>query len=159
MTKLNLAAMVFGLGFGFVLGWARLGNPDVIYSMLRLREPDVFLLMGSAIATAAVGARLLRARGAQALIGGMPVSWKTLAPTRNHVVGSLLFGLGWSVANTCPGPIAVQLGRGEFSGGFTAVGLLAGIALRDAASARAATGIRRAPASAAPAEATAAVGL
>ena len=131
-----LACVLGGIGFGFVLGWARLTDPDVIYNMLRLREPDVFLLMGSAIATGAVGVRLLRRAGARTLIGGEPVSWKTLPVTRDHVVGSMLFGLGWSVACTCPGPIAAMIGRGQWAGLFTAFGLFAGIALRDAHQAR-----------------------
>jgi uncharacterized membrane protein YedE/YeeE len=131
-VKERLAVLAFGAGFGFVLAWARLNDPDVIYAMLRLQEPYVFLIMGSTIATASLGVRLLRARHARALINGAPVSWQTTMPTRDHVVGSVLFGLGWSISCTCPGPIAVQLGRGEISGVFTALGLLAGIALRDA---------------------------
>jgi uncharacterized membrane protein YedE/YeeE len=131
-----LVCVVVGIGFGFVLGWARLTEPDVIYDMLRLREPDVFLLMGSAIATGAVGVRLLRRAGARTLTGGEPVSWKTLPVTRDHVIGSMLFGLGWSVACTCPGPIAAMIGRGQWTGLFTALGLFTGIALRDAHLAR-----------------------
>lgn len=146
--KERLAVMAFGAGFGFVLGWARLNDPDVIYAMLRLQDPYVFLIMGSAIATASLGVRLLRATHARDLLDGAPVSWRTAMPTRDHVVGSIFFGLGWSIACTCPGPIAVQIGRGEISGVFTALGLLAGIALRDATS-----GVGVAP-RAAPAEAT-----
>ena len=130
--KERFAVLVFGVGFGFVLGWARLNDPDVIYAMLRLREPYVFLIMGSAIATATLGARLLRARHARAVLGGAPVSWRIAMPTRDHVVGSIFFGLGWSIACTCPGPIAVQIGRGEISGAFIALGLLIGIGIRDA---------------------------
>lgn len=132
-----LACVLGGVGFGFVLGWAHLTDPDVIYAMLRLREPDVFLLMGSAIATGAVGVRLLRRSGARTLTGGEPVSWKAFPATRDHVIGSMLFGLGWSVACTCPGPIAAMTGRGQWSGLFAALGLFTGIALRDARRARA----------------------
>ncbi len=105
--KANLATLGFGALFGFVLGWARLHEPATIYRMLRLMEPDVFLIMGSAIATATFGARLLRRTHARTWIGAQPVSWTTAAPTRRHVVGSILFGLGWSVACVCPGPAAV----------------------------------------------------
>ena len=132
-----LACLIAGVGFGFVLGWARLTNPDTIYDMLRLREPDVFLLMGSAIVTGAIGVRLLRGSRARTLVGGEPVSWKALPASRDHVVGSMLFGLGWSIACTCPGPTAAMIGRGQWAGLFTALGLFSGIALRDAHKARA----------------------
>jgi len=136
-VKANLATLGFGAAFGFVLGWARLAEPEVIYAMLRFREPDVYLLMGSAIATAAIGSGLLRRGGARTLVGGTPVSWRTFAPTRDHVMGSAVFGLGWSLSCTCPGPVAVQISRGEASGLFTAAGMLIGIAIRDAMRARA----------------------
>jgi hypothetical protein len=130
--RLGPVAMLFGAGFGFVLGWARLSDPDVLHRMLMLREFDVFLLMGAAIATASIGVRVLRAARFRSVLDGTPVAWKTLSPNWNHVLGSMAFGLGWSVSNACPGPIAVQLGRGEWSAVFTAVGLMGGIAVRDA---------------------------
>ncbi len=132
-----IASLLGGVGFGFVLGWARLTEPDTIYDMLRLREPDVFLLMGSAIVTGAIGVRLLRRGGARTLAGGEPVSWKTLPANRDHVIGSMLFGLGWSIACTCPGPVAAMIGRGQWSGAFVALGLFSGIALRDVQKGRA----------------------
>lgn len=132
-----IACLLGGVGFGFVLGWARLTEPDTIYDMLRLREPDVFLLMGSAIVTGALGVRLLRRSGARTLTSSEPVTWKTLPASRDHVIGSMLFGLGWSLACTCPGPTAAMIGRGQWAGLFTALGLFTGIALRDAHKARA----------------------
>jgi uncharacterized membrane protein YedE/YeeE len=131
-VRANLATVFFGTVFGFTLGWARLAEPETIHRMLRLMEPDVFLLMGSAIATAAIGARLLRRGQARAWSDSTPVSWRTAMPERHHVMGSVLFGLSWSVVCSCPGPIAVQIGRGDVSGLFVAAGLMVGIALRDA---------------------------
>lgn len=150
--KLLLAIFAFGAAFGFVLAWARLDDPEVIRAMLMLREPDVFLLMGLAIGVASLGVHALRAGRWRALIEGNAVTWRTLAPTRDHAAGSILFGVGWGVANSCPGPVAVQIGRGEWSGLFTAAGMLLGIALRDAWRARAATPVESAASAAASAE-------
>jgi hypothetical protein len=129
--------LVAGIGFGFILGWARLTDPDAIHAMLRLREPYVFLIMGSAIATGALGVRLLRRFGARTLFTAEPVTWKTLRADRRQVVGSALFGLGWSIACTCPGPAAAMIGRGQWSGLLAVAGLLAGIAVHDAIRGRA----------------------
>ena len=131
------ACLAGGIGFGFVLGWARLTEPDTIHDMLALREPDVFLLMGSAIVTGAIGVRLLRRFRARTLVDHEPVSWKALPAQRDHVIGAALFGLGWSLANTCPGPTAAMIGRGQWAGLFTAFGLFSGVLLRDAVKARA----------------------
>jgi len=126
---MKAAALLIGIGFGFVLGWARLTDYDVIHDMLLLRSFDVFLIMGAAVATAAIAARLLRAVNARSFVGGEPIAWSVTRPKRNHITGSLLFGLGWAVSGTCPGPVAAQLGRGQVAALFTLAGVLAGAAL------------------------------
>jgi uncharacterized membrane protein YedE/YeeE len=45
------------------------------------------------------------------------------------VVGSLIFGCGWSISSSCPGPIATQLATGLWWSGFTIVGVGGGIVL------------------------------
>lgn len=149
---MKLIALLFGTGFGFMLCWARLTDYDVIRNMLLFRELDVYFLMGAAMLTAAVGVRLLRAAGVKAVVGGEPIDWAVTKPARQHVLGSLLFGLGWGLAGTCPGPIAAQLGHGQWAALFTIAGVFAGVALfgylkeraergaRDMMSAPAATG-------------------
>jgi uncharacterized membrane protein YedE/YeeE len=132
--KANVVGLSFGAAIGFVMAWARLTDPRVIGDMLMLREPDVFFFMGSAIAVAAIGIRLLRALGARTLLTREPITWSAEAPQRKHVVGSVLFGLGWSVAGTCPGPVAIMVGEGRFSGLLVVCGLVSGIALQDALS-------------------------
>jgi uncharacterized protein len=130
-VSLRAVGLLFGLAFGFVLGWARLTDYDVIRNMLLLREPDVFLLMMSAIATAAIGARALRLFNVKTVLDRTPIAWTVEAPRARHVAGSVVFGVGWSVAATCPGPVAAQVGRGQFAGLFTMAGLLVGIAICD----------------------------
>lgn len=134
--KIALPCLIVGAAFGFVLGWAQLTNPDTLYNMLRLREPYVFLIMGSAIATATIGTQLLKANRARTLMGGEIVSWVRYPATRQHVIGSVLFGLGWSVTNMCPAPIASMIGQRQWTGLFIAAGLFIGIALRDAHASR-----------------------
>jgi uncharacterized membrane protein YedE/YeeE len=73
------------------------------------------------VATAAIGLQLLRRyRGAQ---------WTTERPQRRHIVGSLIFGAGWGLANVCPGPIATQVGQGIAWGLVPLVGAVAGVSL------------------------------
>jgi hypothetical protein len=122
-------ALCFGIGFGFVLGWARLTEYDVIRDMLLLREFDLYLMMGSAVATAFVGSRLLRGAGARSWVDHVPINWATSRPTRQHIIGSVIFGLGWGIAGTCPGPVAAQLGRGQGAALATVAGIFAGVAL------------------------------
>ena len=126
---MKVAGLLIGIGFGFVLGWSRLTDYDVIHEMLLLHQFDVFLMMGAAVATAAVVARFLRALGARSMVGHEPIAWTVTQPARNHVFGGLLFGVGWAVSGTCPGPVAAQLGRGQLAALFTLAGIFSGVAL------------------------------
>ncbi len=127
--NVKVAGLFAGVGFGFLLSWARLSDPTVIHNMLLLREAHVFLIMGSAIVVAAVGLRLLRIAGSRAFFTGEPIGWSVQRLERRHVIGSVIFGAGWSVAGTCPGPVAAMIGEGHLGGLVVASGLLAGVAL------------------------------
>ena len=132
----RLAAAVFGGAFGFLLAWARVTDPDAIRRMLLLEDLYLFGVMGTSTAVAFVGMRLLRRAGARALLTGEPLSWTPAPLERRHVVGSAIFGVGWGVANTCPGPVAAQLGQGAMWSLLTIAGIVVGIRLRDARVAR-----------------------
>ena len=143
----KVLGLLFGAGIGFVFAWASLSDPAIIRNMLLLREADVFLLMGSAVVAAALGARLLRYLGVRTLTTREPMSWSVERPERRHVVGSVLFGAGWAIAGTCPGPVAVMIGEGRFGGIVVAAGLGAGVLLQGAVKRRqaASPSVREAP--------------
>lgn len=126
--QLRLAALALGVVTGFVFGWARLTDPETFHRMLALRSADVYLLMGAAVAVVFVGARLLR--GHHALVTREPIDWSSTRPTRSHLVGGAVFGVGWGVSASCPGPIAAQLGGGRVLAVALAAGVLVGVALQ-----------------------------
>ena len=68
----------------------------------------------------------------RAFLTAEPVGWSVERPEARHVTGSVLFGAGWAIAGTCPGPVAVMIGEGRFGGLFVAAGLLLGIGLKGA---------------------------
>ena len=150
--NVKVAGLFAGMGFGFLLSWARLSDSTVSRDMLLLREPHAFLIMGSAIVVAAVGLHVLRLTGSRAFLTGERIAWSLQRPERRHVIGSVIFGAGWSVAGICPGPVAAMIGEGRLGGLVVASGLLAGVALQPRFARRLA--IERAPQSA-----QAAVGL
>ena len=49
--------------------------------------------------------------------------------TRGNIVGGLLFGVGWSMAGMCPGPIFVNIGEGKLYAIAALAGALTGTAL------------------------------
>jgi uncharacterized membrane protein YedE/YeeE len=127
--RVGAAAALLGVAFGFVLSWSQITDPDVVRRMLLLEDEYLFLLMGSATAVAFIGVRLLRRLHMHALVTHEPVGWTTTRPARHHLIGSILFGVGWGLSNSCPGPIAAQLGLGMFWSLFTIGGIVIGVRL------------------------------
>lgn len=116
-----------GIVFGVMLVWSGMTSPAVIREALLFENGYLFLFMFSAMATATLGQALLRRSGRRALLTGVPMAWTAERPQRRHIVGSLIFGVGWGVSNVCPGPIATQLGQGIGWSLFTLAGLVLGV--------------------------------
>jgi uncharacterized membrane protein YedE/YeeE len=129
VNRRRLVATLFGVAFGFLLSWGRLTDPDVIRSMLQLEEAYVFLMMGSAVAVGLLGVHLLTRRPRRALLTREPLAVRREPVARRHVAGAALFGFGWAVADTCPGPIAAQLGQALPWALCTAAGVTGGVLL------------------------------
>lgn len=137
--KFNLVGLLFGAGFGFVLGAAKLHEYSTIHAMLSLEEFDVFLLMGLSIGVALpLLAIFERAKVKTALAGTLSLSRSKVQ--KHHVVGGAIFGIGWAVSGTCPAPALVMLASGAGLAAVTIAGLFVGLGLRDAQTSRAAGG-------------------
>jgi len=115
----RIHGFLIGIVFGVVLCWSGMSSPEVIRQALLFQQSYLFLFMFSAIAVATAGNRLLASRGA-----AVPVRER---PQRRHIVGAMIFGVGWGVACACPGPILTQLGQGIGWAVFTCAGAVTGI--------------------------------
>ena len=128
--RLNLIGLLAGIAFGGLLAGAQLHEYDTIHAMLRLDEPDVFLLMGSAIGVAMPGLWLMERRRVRTMFGG-EISLSRSRPERHHIKGGVLFGVGWAVAGTCPAPALVMISSGAMLGLVAIAGIFFGLHLRE----------------------------
>ena len=125
----RIAGFAVGGAFGVILSWSGMTSPDVIRQALLFQRAYLFLFFVSAVLVATIGLQLLRRRRIRAVLTGEPVDWETPALGRQHVIGSVLFGVGWGVADACPGPIATQLGQGIAWSLWTLAGVAIGVYL------------------------------
>lgn len=125
--RARTAGLGLGLVFGVVLSWSGMTSPNVIRQALLFERSYLFLFFASAVLVAAVGLTLVRRVQPRALLVDTQVSWTTEQPARRHIVGAVVFGIGWAVADACPGPIATQVGQGIVWGLFTMVGVVIGV--------------------------------
>ena len=127
--KTRLAALALGIPFGFTIAWSGMNDPAVIRRMMLLESFYLYKMFALGVAVGLLGSLLLRRLRPRALVTRQPIGWERARPERRHVVGSLIFGVGWAISSSCPGPIATQLATGLWWSGFTILGIAGGIFL------------------------------
>jgi uncharacterized membrane protein YedE/YeeE len=124
MTWLYVA---LGTVFGYVLSRSGAADYDFIQGMFLFQEFQLYGIIGSAVAFTAPGLWLIKRRGVTAL--GRPLEVELKPMHRGNVAGGLLFGVGWSLAGMCPGPIFVNIGEGKLYAIAALAGALTGTAM------------------------------
>jgi uncharacterized protein len=127
--RARVLGLLIGVVFGVLLCWSGMISPVVIREALLFEDSYLFLFFAAAVATATVGQLVVRRVMRRAVLIDTPVSWSLERPQRRHVVGSAIFGLGWGVADACPGPVAAQVGQGIWWAVFTLAGVIIGVRL------------------------------
>lgn len=127
--RARVLGLAIGVAFGVVLCWSGMISPVVIREALLFEDAYLFLFFASAVATATLGQLVVRRVMRTAVLTDRPVAWTLERPERRHVVGSAIFGVGWGVADACPGPIAAQVGQGIWWAVFTLTGVIIGVRL------------------------------
>lgn len=110
----GLSAFAIGLLFGGGLLLSGMANPANVLAFLDVSgvwNPSLAFVMGGAIGVAAPVFAWARRR--PRTLGGATIDLPARGPvTRQLVLGSVLFGVGWGLAGLCPGPALVLLGQG-----------------------------------------------
>ena len=125
--KVRLAALLLGVPFGFVIAWSGMNEPDAIRRMMLLQSFYLYKVFAVGVLVGLTGSLVIRRLRPRALVTRQPIAWEPVRPERRHVVGSLVFGCGWAISSSCPGPIATQVASGLWWSGFTIVGIAGGI--------------------------------
>lgn len=124
---MTIVYIALGTIFGFVLSRSGAADYNFIQSMFLFRSFQLYGIIGSAIVLTAPGLWLIRRRGRTAFGEQVKIELKPLH--RGTVAGGLLFGIGWSIAGMCPGPILVNIGEGKIYALAALAGALTGAAL------------------------------
>ena len=120
-----VAALVVGLGFGFVLERAGFGRSTKLAAQFYLTDMTVLKVMFTAIVTATIGLVLAGAVGlveVGSLVRGA-ASYTFIWPM---LIGGLLFGVGFVVSGYCPGTSVVACASGNMDGLVAFTGVVVG---------------------------------
>lgn len=123
---MNLIKFLFaGTLFGILITKAEVISWFRIQKMFHLEEPYMFLILGSAVITGAIVIQIMKRINARNSTGDeIVIPQKKF--NKGYIFGGIIFGMGWFVTGTCPGPIAALIGGGHFIVIFTFIGALLG---------------------------------
>ena len=116
--------VLLGTTFGFVLSRSGAADYDMVQGMFLFERFQLYGIIGVAVVITAGGLLVIRKRGRTAF--GSPVAFEEKSLHRGSAVGGLLFGIGWSIAGMCPGPILVNIGEGKVYAFAALAGALVG---------------------------------
>ncbi len=106
-----LKYLIVGILFGITLIKGEIFSWYRIQEMFRLQEFHMFGIIGSAIAVAFTSIQLIKRCNIKT-IHGERVVFPNKKFSKGQIYGGLLFGFGWALTGSCPGPIYAQLGFG-----------------------------------------------
>ena len=126
--KNKLLTFLVGIYFGIVLVKAQVASWYQIRDMFTFKSPYMYLVITSAIAVGMLSVFLIR-QFKPRTVEGQVIEIQRKSLHKGVVIGSTLFGMGWALTGTCPGPIYAQIGTGSFITIVTFLGALTGIYL------------------------------
>jgi len=123
--KAFLAALLIGIAFGFFLERAGFGSSRKLTGVFYLKDMAVITVMFTAVMTAVIGLSFLLSFGLISLdsIYLMPTVYGA------HIVGGLIFGIGFVMGGWCPGTAAAGLAGGKLDALIFLIGAVIGSAL------------------------------
>ncbi|EMY3478120.1 DUF6691 family protein [Flavobacterium psychrophilum] len=121
-----LKYLAVGFLFGLVLTKSEAVSWYRIYEMFMFQSFHMYGIIGVAITTGIIGIQIMKRNNFKD-INGLPIEIidKEKGSFR-YWIGGLIFGLGWALVGSCPGPIFILIGAGFMSVGIILVGALLG---------------------------------
>lgn len=120
-------SLFLGTAFGFVLSRSGAADYNYIQRMFLFESFQLYGIIGTAVVLTMPAVWWLKRRGRT--LSGTLLSVPAKPAHRGNAVGGLLFGVGWSIAGMCPGPIFVNIGEGKIYALAALAGALTGTAI------------------------------
>ena len=108
----NTAFLSVGVFFGIVMTKSEAISWFRIHEMFRFESFHMYGIIGTAVI---LGAAIIWAMKSSKMKtwAGSVVQYKTLPLNpKRHILAGSIFGLGWALVGSCPGPMYVLLGNG-----------------------------------------------
>ena len=104
--------LLVGIVFGIVMFKSEAASWFRIYEMFQFQSFHMYGIMGSALTLGVIGTWLIKRYNLKS-IDGQPIKFKPKDKSfSRYMYGGIIFGLGWALAGSCPGPVYTLIGAG-----------------------------------------------
>lgn len=101
-----------GIIFGIVMFKSEAASWFRIYEMFRFESFHMYGIIGSALFLGVLGVFLIKKNHLRSFDGEPIIFTPKNKSFSRYMYGGILFGLGWALAGSCPGPIFTLVGAG-----------------------------------------------
>lgn len=121
-----LKYILVGFFFGIVLTKAEAVSWYRIYEMFQFQSFHMYGIIMTAIFVGVVGIQIIKRNKLKDIKGNLLTIQDKEKGSARYWIGGVLFGLGWAMVGSCPGPIFILLGAGFMSVAIILIGALIG---------------------------------
>jgi uncharacterized membrane protein YedE/YeeE len=110
-----LKFLFVGIVFGIVMAKSEAFSWFRIQEMFRFQAFHMYGIIGTAVVLGVIGVALIKRFQIRDISGNpilFPPKEKSVA---RYLLGGTIFGLGWALSGSCPGPMVVNIGYGYLS--------------------------------------------
>ncbi len=121
-----LKYLLVGFFFGIVLTKAEAVSWYRIYEMFQFQSFHMYGIIMTAIVVGVIGVQIIKRNNLKDIEGNPIYIQDKEKGNARYWIGGILFGLGWAMVGSCPGPIFILLGAGFLSVGLILIGAILG---------------------------------
>lgn len=107
--------LILGTVFGIVMAKSEAFSWFRIQEMFRFQAFHMYGIIGTAVILGVIGVALIKKFKLRD-ISGNPINFYPKEKSiMRYLIGGTIFGLGWALCGSCPGPMVVNIGYGYLS--------------------------------------------
>ena len=107
--------LIIGTIFGIVMAKSEAFSWFRIQEMFRFQAFHMYGIIGTAVILGVIGVALIKKFKLRD-ISGNPINFYPKEKSiMRYLIGGTIFGLGWALSGSCPGPMVVNIGYGYLS--------------------------------------------
>ncbi|HET8753250.1 MAG TPA: DUF6691 family protein, partial [Salinimicrobium sp.] len=112
VVPFTIVYLLIGILFGIVMFKSEAASWFRIYEMFKFESFHMYGIIGSALLIGIVGVYLIKKYQVKSFFGESIKFTPKKKGFGRYMIGGIIFGLGWALAGSCPGPIYTLIGAG-----------------------------------------------